>query len=140
MSTMSCPKCNANFSIQTIKAHLAKCGKEVKAKGQGGDWPVEYTVLKEGKGIRPKQGQKVTVSYVGTLANGTEFDANKKFQFTLGAGQVIKGWDQGVAKMRLGEKARFVIPPSHGYGAQKSGPIPANSTLTFEVELTGVGK
>ena len=91
-------------------------------------------------------GAKVTVDYVGMLTNGTVFDASKShgttgFTFTLGAGQVIKGWDQGVAGMKVGGKRKLTIPASLAYGNQAvGGVIPANSTLIFEVELLKVSR
>jgi len=95
-----------------------------------------------GTGAEAVAGKKVTVNYSGTLTNGTKFDSsydrNQPFSFTLGAGEVIKGWDEGVAGMKVGGKRKLVIPPSLGYGAQANGSIPANSTLVFEVELLGV--
>lgn len=97
-----------------------------------------------GTGATAQAGDMVTVNYVGTLTNGTVFDAsanhgNAGFPFVLGAGQVIKGWDEGVAGMRVGGKRRLIIPPALAYGSQAVGNvIPANSTLVFEVELTKV--
>jgi len=95
-----------------------------------------------GTGTEAVAGKTVTVNYVGMLTNGTQFDSSyshgQPFSFALGAGQVIQGWDQGVAGMKVGGKRILVIPPSLGYGAQAVGPIPANSTLVFQVELLGV--
>ena len=96
-----------------------------------------------GTGAEAKAGDTVTVQYVGMLTNGTVFDASAThgtagFTFPLGAGQVIKGWDQGVAGMKVGGKRELVIPASLGYGAQAVGSIPANSTLVFEVELLSI--
>ena len=92
-----------------------------------------------GKGAEPKTGQTVTVNYTGWLKNGKKFDSSldrhEPFQFKIGAGQVIKGWDEGVASMRIGGKRKLIIPPQLGYGSRDLGVIPPNSELTFEVEL-----
>ncbi|HET7153458.1 MAG TPA: FKBP-type peptidyl-prolyl cis-trans isomerase [Candidatus Kapabacteria bacterium] len=94
-----------------------------------------------GKGAEPKTGQTVTVNYTGWLKNGKKFDSSldrhDPFHFTLGAGQVIKGWDEGVATMKVGGKRKLIIPPDLGYGSRDvgNGLIPANSELIFEVEL-----
>jgi FKBP-type peptidyl-prolyl cis-trans isomerase FkpA len=99
-----------------------------------------------GTGAVAEAGDSVTVNYVGALTNGTVFDASANhgssgFTFTLGAGQVIKGWDVGVAGMKVGGKRKLVIPPDMAYGNQAIGNvIPANSTLVFEVELVKVSK
>lgn len=100
--------------------------------------------LKVGTGAEAKAGQNVSVHYVGTLTNGSKFDSSRDrgspFEFRLGAGQVIKGWDQGVAGMKVGGLRKLTIPPDMGYGARGFPPvIPGNSTLVFEVELLGVG-
>ena len=99
--------------------------------------------LQIGAGAEAKSGDTVSVHYCGTLTNGTKFDASydrgEPFQFKLGAGQVIKGWDQGVAGMKVGGKRKLTIPPELGYGARGSGAvITPNATLVFEVELLGV--
>jgi FKBP-type peptidyl-prolyl cis-trans isomerase len=101
--------------------------------------------LTVGKGAEAKAGDSVKVHYVGTLTDGKEFDSSKKhnepFVFELGAGRVIKGWDQGVAGMKVGGKRKLTVPPSLGYGARGFPPvIPPNSTLIFEVELLEVKK
>lgn len=103
---------------------------------------VQKEVINDGEGVkRPKAGDEVTVHYVGTLASdGSEFDSSRSrdepFVFTLGNGDVIKGWDVGVASMRKGELAKFTLSPEYGYGEDGSPPtIPANATLVFEVEL-----
>lgn len=91
---------------------------------------------------KARNGDIVVVHYTGTLENGTKFDSSldrgKPFQFTLGAGSVIKGWDEGLLGMTVGEKRKLVIPADLGYGPQGQGPIPANATLLFDVELVGL--
>lgn len=94
----------------------------------------------EGEGVFPKPGQTVTVHYTGWLTDGTKFDSSvdrdEPFSFALGSGQVIRGWDEAVKSMKVGEKSRLTIPPEMGYGAAGfPGFIPPNSTLVFEVEL-----
>lgn len=96
-----------------------------------------------GTGAVAKAGDTISVQYSGSLADGTVFDSTKAhggkpFTFTLGAGQVIKGWDEGFAGMKVGGTRTLVIPPALGYGERTVGPIPANSTLTFKVELVKV--
>lgn len=100
--------------------------------------------LKSGAGDEAKPGSRVTVHYVGTLTNGSKFDSSRDrgegFTFKLGAGQVIKGWDQGVAGMKVGDVRKLTIPPHLAYGERGYPPvIPPNSTLVFEVELLSVG-
>ena len=87
-----------------------------------------------GAPVTAVNGQRVSVRYTGWLANGRQFDAGT-FPFTLGARQVIAGWDQGIAGMRVGEQRQLIIPPSLGYGAAGNGPIPGNAVLVFNVEL-----
>ena len=99
--------------------------------------------VKVGTGAEAKAGQTVTVHYVGTLTNGSKFDSsrdrNQGFTFRLGAGQVIQGWDKGVAGMKVGGLRKLTIPPEMGYGARGYPPvIPPQSTLLFEVELLEV--
>ncbi len=96
--------------------------------------------LKVGTGAEAKAGNSVSVHYVGTLTNGTKFDSsrdrNEPFDFQLGAGMVIEGWDKGVAGMKVGGLRRLTVPPEMGYGKMGYPPvIPGNSTLVFEVEL-----
>ena len=100
--------------------------------------------IKVGDGAEATSGKKVTVHYVGTLTNGNKFDSSrdrgKGFSFALGRGQVIKGWDQGVAGMKIGGVRKLTIPPNLAYGDGGFGSvIPPGSTLVFEVELLSVG-
>ncbi|MEY4510447.1 MAG: hypothetical protein RLZZ450_2569 [Pseudomonadota bacterium] len=100
--------------------------------------------LKQGTGAEAVAGKRVTVHYVGTLTDGSKFDSSrdrgKGFSFGLGAGEVIRGWDEGVAGMKVGGLRRLTIPPALGYGDRGYPPvIPPRSTLVFEVELLAVG-
>ncbi|MBU2472522.1 FKBP-type peptidyl-prolyl cis-trans isomerase [Patescibacteria group bacterium] len=101
-------------------------------------------IMRQGDGQETKPGDKVTVHYVGVLEDGTKFDSSldrgQPFTFDLGAGQVIRGWDLGVAGMKIGEVRRIYIPSEFGYGetGTPGGPIPPNANLIFEVELLGV--
>ncbi|MBB6098128.1 FKBP-type peptidyl-prolyl cis-trans isomerase [Deinobacterium chartae] len=99
--------------------------------------------LQEGLGPQAQAGQMATVHYTGWLLDGTKFDSSvdrdEPFEFPLGAGYVIRGWDEGVAQMRVGDKVRMTLPPEYGYGARGAGGvIPPNATLVFEVELLGL--
>lgn len=104
---------------------------------------MKIETTKEGTGPEIKSGQTAVVTYVGKFTNGTVFDASKNhgdgsFSFALGAGQVIKGWDQGVLGMKVGEARTLTVPPELGYGPNDYGPIPGNSTLIFDVELLAI--
>ncbi|MGI9166574.1 MAG: FKBP-type peptidyl-prolyl cis-trans isomerase [Pyrinomonadaceae bacterium] len=104
---------------------------------------LKYVDLVEGTGATPQSGQTISVNYLGTLENGTKFDSSydsgRPFQFIIGTGSVIKGWDEGLMSMKVGGKRKLIIPPALGYGPRGSPPkIPGNSTLVFEVELLSV--
>jgi FKBP-type peptidyl-prolyl cis-trans isomerase FkpA len=107
------------------------------------DSGLKYEDLTSGDGATAAAGQKVTVHYTGWLESGKKFDSskdrNEPFAFSLGAGEVIRGWDEGVAGMRVGGTRRLTIPAHLGYGARGAGGvIPPNATLIFEVELLAV--
>jgi len=114
------------------------------------NWKVDRTTstglgiidTKVGTGAIAAAGDNVSVHYTGYFADGKKFDSsrdrNEPFSFPLGQGQVIKGWDEGVVGMKVGAQRQLVIPPSLGYGAGGSGPIPPNSTLYFDVELLSI--
>jgi FKBP-type peptidyl-prolyl cis-trans isomerase len=105
---------------------------------------LKYEDLKVGTGAEAKAGQTVTVHYAGTLTDGTKFDASRDrgepYRFPLGAGAVIKGWDEGVAGMKVGGRRKLTVPSELGYGERGTpgGPIPPNATLVFDVELLSV--
>ncbi|MCL4361434.1 FKBP-type peptidyl-prolyl cis-trans isomerase [Candidatus Dependentiae bacterium] len=132
---------------------VEKNNKIVKQEGNGKmlrvktDSGLEYEVLQEGTGDFPKKGKPVTVHYTGWLDNkgepGKKFDSSidrgEPFTFTIGVGHVIRGWDEGVMSMKVGEKRRLIIPSNLGYGARGAGGIiPPNATLIFDVELLKV--
>lgn len=107
------------------------------------DTGLGYKILKEGEGEKPEAGQRVRVHYTGTLEDGTKFDSSldrgTPFVFTLGTGQVIKGWDEGIALLKVGSRALLKLPSDLAYGARGAGGvIPPNATLYFEVELLGI--
>jgi peptidylprolyl isomerase len=127
------------FLTLLLTMHIASCDRNKFMTKSG----VSVEVIKEGTGATPREGQIVTVHYTGWLTDSTKFDSSvdrgQPFKFQLGVGQVIRGWDDGVATMRLGGKSRFTIPPELGYGRQGAGGvIPPNATLIFEVELLGI--
>jgi peptidylprolyl isomerase len=127
-----CPFKSAGFSLKKEKMDTIKT-----ASG------LQYVITQSNpKGQSPKAGDKVVVHYTGKLTNDTVFDSSVKrgqpFQFDLGKGRVIKGWDEGIALLKKGEKATLIIPAELGYGNRSAGSIPPNSTLIFDVELLDI--
>ena len=115
------------------------CSKEKQTMSNG----LVIEDIKIGDGQEVEKFNIVTVNYTGLLEDGTKFDASLNpgrtpFRFTVGAGQVIKGWDEGLMGMKVGGKRKLTIPPELGYGSRDNGPIPANSTLIFEIDLLGI--
>src|SRR5258707_9949575 len=128
----------ALLSAQTIKTGPSKVTGKPTTTADG----LKYWDIKVGTGATAVARKQVTVNYTGWLVNGKKFDSSvgkKPFPFTLGAGQVIQGWDEGVAGMKVGGKRQLRIPPELAYGAKGfPGLIPPNATLIFDVELLGV--
>lgn len=127
-----------NWQIITFAVMLiaVSCSKEKQTMSNG----LVIEDLKIGDGQEVEKFNIVTVNYTGLLENGTKFDSSLNpgrtpFRFTVGAGQVIKGWDEGLIGMKIGGKRKLTIPPELGYGSRDNGPIPANSTLIFEIDL-----
>jgi len=140
-------KANLIFDVEVINAvEVAKPvaydvkGKDTVTTTSG----LQYIVVKEGTGMQATAGDSVIVNYTGYFTDGSIFDSsidrNKPFPFVLGRGNVIPGWDEGVALMKVGEKVRLIIPYTLAYGANDYGPIPGKSTLIFDVELLEVKK
>jgi len=133
----SVPDIPSNPAVETYAAAL---GVNIAAMTKRGD-ALFVQDLTVGTGAEAVAGRTIRVTYTGWLINGQRFDSNvggAPFSFTLGAGMVIPGWDQGVAGMRVGGKRKLVIGSALAYGRSGSGPIPPNSTLVFDVELLGV--
>lgn len=133
------------FAIGSLFAQNSSTASPTKVTGKPSASPtgLEYWDIKVGTGPTAEKGQTVKVNYTGWLTTGKKFDSSvdrgEPFTFELGQGQVIKGWDEGVAGMKVGGKRQLRIPPELGYGAQGAGGvIPPNATLIFDVELLGV--
>lgn len=130
------------LAVPTFAAQDAKKGGGKQVTTASG---LKYVDVVVGKGAAPTAGKTVTVHYTGTLENGKKFDSSvdrkEPFTFTIGVGQVIKGWDEGVMTMKVGGKRKLIIPANLGYGARGAGgAIPPNATLLFDVELLDVAK
>lgn len=130
-----------NWQIITFAVMLiaVSCSKEKQTMSNG----LAVEDVKIGDGQEVEKFNIVTVNYTGLLEDGTKFDSSlnpgrSPFRFTVGAGQVIKGWDEGLMGMKIGGKRKLTIPPELGYGSRDNGPIPANSILIFEIDLLGI--
>lgn len=134
------PQAELDLEGQTLENTEVQTNTQGTTMDQATELKTEDTVV--GTGEEAVEGKQVTVHYTGTLTNGSKFDSSKDrgtpFTFTLGAGEVIQGWDQGVKGMKVGGTRKLTIPAELGYGARAIGTIPANSTLLFDVELLKV--
>jgi len=124
------------ISAFALAGMLTACASDSSTSPSNGTLGIEELVV--GTGATAVAGDTVTVSYVGSFTNGTVFDSGTLPPFRVGTGAVIKGFDDGIINMRVGGKRRLTIPPNLGYGSQANGPIPANSTLKFDVTLIAI--
>lgn len=143
VAAISLAACIYQEGTESLLDTESQVGEQQMAKdtGDSGELVIEDLVVGEGREAR--NGDSIAVHYVGSLTDGTKFDSsydrNQPFGFTIGAGQVIKGWDIGVSGMRVGGKRRLTVPPQFAYGQRGAGDlIPANATLIFEIDLIGV--
>ncbi|MES2701763.1 MAG: FKBP-type peptidyl-prolyl cis-trans isomerase [Bacteroidota bacterium] len=143
VSTISFAQTQADKDEQVLKAYFAK--NKIKATRTPAG--VYYVVSKKGSGENMKAGQHIAMKYLGTFLDGKRFDGNmdekfnskgNPYSFTLGAGQVIRGWDEGIQHFNTGSRGTIYLPSAMGYGAQGMGPIPPNSVLVFHIEVVGV--
>jgi peptidylprolyl isomerase len=135
----ACTKSEPVAPAGTVAQDAAAPASAMKKTASG----LQYEDLVAGSGNSPSPGKQVTVHYTGWLTNGTKFDSsldkNQPFTFTIGKGEVVPGWDEGVMSMKLGGKRKLIIPPELGYGTSGSGRvIPPNATLVFEVILMDI--
>ncbi len=138
-------KANLIFDVEVVSASAAVKAEPYEVKGKDTLTTasgLKYIVVKDATGLAAAKGKNVKVHYTGYFTDNSIFDSSvergEPFSFVLGKGQVIPGWDEGVALMKVGEKARFIIPYQLGYGEKGYGPIPAKATLIFDVELLEV--
>ncbi len=136
------PATNLIFDVEVLDAQEISRPKPFDVAGKDtleNESGLKYIIIQEGYGAQAQQGQLAEVHYTGFLLNGNIFDSSvergQPFQFILGRGQVISGWDEGIALMKKGARYRFIIPPDLAYGERATGPIPSNATLIFDVEL-----
>jgi FKBP-type peptidyl-prolyl cis-trans isomerase FkpA len=133
------------FGLFLTVLSLVSCGQDGGTEGSGGvittESGLQYEVIEEGDGPKPTLQDQVTVHYRGELTDGTVFDSSydRGQPTTFLLNRVVAGWKEGLQLMSVGSKYKFTIPPELGYGQRANGPIPANSTLIFQVELLGIG-
>lgn len=137
------PKTTVKKQKTTRKVNMDKNDLPIKPAAITTASGLTYTVTDHGTGAQLKAGDNVIVNYTGLLTSGQKFDSSldrsEPFSFPLGAGKVIKGWDEGLQKLRVGDRATFIIPPTLGYGSRGAGGvIPPDATLIFIIEVVGV--